>query len=986
MNPSANSVGRWKLNDLIGHVEEKRESGHLFPFIAITESWLKSYYSDAQLQIPGYSVSRCDRSKRNGGGVLLYSLSSLPVSASDFYDDGTCQGLCNVYPSAKLLVAVIYRPPDASLLSFSKLLDHLGHAIKNLADNDYDLFITGDFNLPQVDWETLQISSGGTSESNLSAQRLLNFMSTYLLSQMVTVPTRGCNILDLVLCSNERLISDVKAEATDISDHDMVSVLLSFNPGVMEESHATYLDEMNFRALDFNQADFPRLNKVFEAIDWDELRDAGTFEEFPAKFTDKVLNTCIANIPKKRPPTGKPKLYNSLRRRKSKLKTRLSAARCAGDNARIKKLEDEIGLVSYEIKEAIVNHLEQGERRAVERIKSNPKYFFSYAKSFSKVKQNISTLLNGNKELVTERKELANILQQQFCSVYSDPNCPDTADPTFAVPPLISTDKEIVFTPDSIMEAISEIKLDSAPGPDGIPAILLKRCATSLSVPIYLMWSESMSSGIVPSFYKTGNVSPLFKKGSKCEAGNYRPVTLTSHVVKVYERVIRKHMVEYLEANSLLTDKQHGFRANRSCLTQMLGHFDDIYEGFTRGEDTDSIYLDYAKAFDKVDLNLLIHKLKKYGFHGKLIEWIKSFLFDREQVVVLNGVHSDIAKVLSGVPQGSVLGPLLFILFINDLEQVVASSRVSFFADDTRVSKQIGCFEDCELLQEDIYKILDWSRSNNMKLHEQKFELLNHLHNSKSLSPALPFFAETLRYKVSSQDLLYPVDNVRDLGVMVSSDLSWATHIGNMVSKARSTLSWVFSVFRTRDKTVMTTLYKSLVRSLLEYCCPLWSPTKVTEIQLIEGVQRTFTSRIGGLQHLDYWERLVQLKWMSLQRRRERYIILMMWKILHNVVPNCCDIKFKVTPRHGDVAIIPSLSKSSSLRNQSLYDRSFAVQGPKLWNKVPPTVKADTSFDMFKCSLSNFLALIPDNPPVAGYSCSWSNSLVDYSPSRWSDI
>ena len=120
------------------------------------------------------------------------------------------------------------------------------------------------------------------------------------------------------------------------------------------------------------------------------------------------------------------------------------------------------------------------------------------------------------------------------------------------------------------------------------------------------------------------------------------------------KRVVRKHMVEYLEANSLLTNKQHGFRANRSCLTQMHGHFDDIYEGFTRGEVTDSIYLDYAKAFDKVDLNLHIQKLKEYGFHGKLIEWIKSFLFDREQIVVLNGVQSDIAKVLSGIPQGSV--------------------------------------------------------------------------------------------------------------------------------------------------------------------------------------------------------------------------------------------------------------------------------------------------------------------------------------------
>ena len=118
------------------------------------------------------------------------------------------------------------------------------------------------------------------------------------------------------------------------------------------------------------------------------------------------------------------------------------------------------------------------------------------------------------------------------------------------------------------------------------------------------------------------------------------------------KRVVRKHMVEYLEANSLLTNKQHGFRANRSCLTQMHGDFDDIYEGFTRGEDTDSIYLDYAKAFDKVDLNLLIQKLKEYGFHGKLIEWTKSFLFDREQIVVLNGVQSDIAKVLSGIPQG----------------------------------------------------------------------------------------------------------------------------------------------------------------------------------------------------------------------------------------------------------------------------------------------------------------------------------------------
>ena len=766
----------------------------------------------------------------------------------------------------------------------------------------------------------------------------------------------------------------------------MVNVLLSFVPGVIEGAQASYLDEANFRSLNFNRADFSELNKVFHATDWKTLRNTGSFEEFPAKFTKTLLNVCKANVPEKRPPSGKPKVYNALRRRKAKLKNRLSAATCAGDAARIKELEDEIGLVSYEIKEAIIHYLEQGERRAVERIKTNPKYFFSYAKAFSKVKHNISSLLNGNQELVTDRKELADILQQQFSSVYSDPNCPDISDPTFTVPPIIRSDSEVVLTRDCIEEAISEIKLDSAPGPDGIPAILLKKCAASLSDPIYLLWSESMSAGIVPNFYKMGYVSPLFKKGNKCEAGNYRPVTLTSHVIKVYERVLRKHMVDFLETNSLLTDKQHGFRSSRSCLTQMLDHFDDIYEGFTRGKDTDSIYLDYAKAFDKVDLKLLVSKLQRYGFHEKLIRWIKSFLSDREQVVVLNGVHSDIAKVISGVPQGTVLGPLFFILFINDLEQVVTSSTVSFFADDTRVSKQIDCYADCLMLQEDLFSILDWSRRNNMKLHEQKFELLNHLHNSSNSCSELPFHSETMLYKVSSDNVLYPVSDVRDLGVMVSSDLSWSKHIGSMVSKARSTLSWMLSVFKTRERTIMTTLYKSLIRSLLEYCCPLWNPSKVTEIQLLEGVQRTFTSRIAGLQHLNYWDRLKQLKMMSLQRRRERYIILMMWKILHNVVPNCCDIRFKVTPRQGSVAIIPPLSKISSSGNQSLYDASFAVHGPKLWNKVPPEIKAASSFEAFKISLSNFFDLIPDNPPVVGYSCSWSNSLVDYSPSRWSDI
>ena len=177
--------------------------------------------------------------------------------------------------------------------------------------------------------------SGGTSDSTLSAQYLLNFMSTHLLSQVVTVSTRGNNTLDLVLCSNDRLVSDVTCEATEISDHDMVNVLLSFNPGLMEEAQASYLNEMSFRALDFNRADFEPIIEILNRVNWKDLRDASTFEEFPAEFTRTVLNICLENVPRKRPPTGQPKLYNSLRRKKSRLKIRLAAAKCANDPARL---------------------------------------------------------------------------------------------------------------------------------------------------------------------------------------------------------------------------------------------------------------------------------------------------------------------------------------------------------------------------------------------------------------------------------------------------------------------------------------------------------------------------------------------------------------------------------------------------------------------------------------------------------------------------
>ena len=792
------------------------------------------------------------------------------------------------------------------------------------------------------------------------------------------------------MSNNDQLVTNVSSTSSDFSKHNLVDVMISTNPSSVEKPHVNKFDENEFRSLDFNLADFDAINEELRKVNWDNLKRSCSEEEFPALFTETLFQVCKSCTPAKKLSTGRPKAVNSLRRKKRKQQVRLDAVQSQAypDEKRIKELKDSIALFCFEIKESINHRLDQQEFKAVKKIKSNPKFFYSYAKSHSQIKSHLNMLFNKDSSVTTDPKEMADLLQDQFSSVYSNPNAPGVKAATFASPEVgnLFDSYDISFTTDDILEAIGELKADSACGPDGIPAILIKSCKEELCKPIKMIWDKSLATGTVPEYYKKAFVSPLFKKGNRAEAINYRPVSLTSHIVKIYERVLRKVMVQYLEDNKIISCKQHGFRAGRSCLTQMLSHFENVMVGLTEGMDTDSIYLDYAKAFDKVDHGLLLQKLGRYGFNSKVIDWIRSFLTNRTQSVVINGCHSNIAHILSGVPQGTVLGPLLFIIFINDLEGCVCHSNVSFFADDTRISKRISSEGDVKLLQEDLNNVMKWSQENNMKLHEDKFELIVHPHIPKNPLLNLPFVAECMSYTVSNSQTLQPVHQVRDLGITVSSDLSWTPHISSIVSRARSTTAWVLSVFKTRDAPVMMTLYKSLVRSILEYCCPLWNPSKITDIQLLEGVQRTFTSRLYSVRHLDYWKRLQYLNIMSLQRRRERYIILQIWKILHNVSPNDVGVKFSPLSRHGLKAKVPVILKHCRMRHQSLYDNSFSVTGPRLWNIIPSELTQEADFHKFKISLTKFVKSVPDQPPVIGYSTANGNSLLDWSKNKqgWS--
>ena len=574
-------------------------------------------------------------------------------------------------------------------------------------------------------------------------------------------------------------------------------------------------------------------------------------------------------------------------------------------------------------------------------------------------------------ELVEEPKKKSEVLRRQFESVFIRDNEAIENEEVNSNGPCISN---ISFTEEDIANSIKELRPHAAAGPDEIPALLLKNCVTSLKKPLHILWKSSIQQSTIPKILKSGLVSPIFKGGDRSNPQNYRPVSLTSHVTKIFEKIIAKKINDFLVTSNLYNDGQHGFRDGRSCLSQLLAHQNAIIEGLEDGCDVDVIYLDFAKAFDKVHHGILVKKLENAGIKGKVLEWIKAFLFDRIQSVSVEGALSDETKVLSGVPQGTVLGPLLFLIHISDINEDVQNSRVSSFADDTRILKIIKDHNDRETLQSDLNIVYNWSKKNKMQFNESKFEMIRYAQRQDQTMP---------HYYAPDNTPISMKSEIKDLGVSLNNDATFSGNICEKVACARRKAGWILRTFSSRDKVTMLTLLKSLVIPQAEYCCQLWNPSKICEIQSIECIQKSFTKRIAGMNDKNYWERLEALNLYSLERRRERYMIIYVWKIINGFVPNI-DGRNRITTndsaRIGLQCKRPPLIRGSMQRIQTCKDNSFFGKGPKLFNCIPRNIREyKGKLDSFKRQLDKFLQTVPDQP---GYHdpvytrASISNSLI----------
>ena len=406
-------------------------------------------------------------------------------------------------------------------------------------------------------------------------------------------------------------------------------------------------------------------------------------------------------------------------------------------------------------------------------------------------------------------------MKKQYESVFSTPKIESIVSDSSSFYSTTSSETsiaDIVFTIEDIETACSALSPRSAAGGDGVPASLLKSCKSTLSLPLLLLWRKSLDTGSIPTILLQAVICPLHKGGSRSIPKNFRPVALTSHIIKVFERVIRKFMVSYLESNEFMAPGQHGFRALRSTLTQLLGHFDYMLMDLEKGACSDTIYLDFAKAFDKVDHGVLHNKLRDLGIHGKLGKWLHAFLHERKQTVVIDGHNSTNSTVLSGVPQGTVLGPVLFLVLIMDIANGTSNAtRVTSFADDTRASRPISSIGDMESLQQDINTIYAWADKVNMEFNGDKFECLRcwpHQDKADLLT--------NHHYTDPGGSNIEEPAKVKDLGILFTPDLTFKIHIEKMMKEANRLIGWVFRTFRSRSTRVMRTVWRSLIQ-----CVPL---------------------------------------------------------------------------------------------------------------------------------------------------------------------
>ena len=882
-----------------------------------------------------YRTLKRNRIGKKGGGIMF-------IVKSDMIIEGTVVGedkaeVLKISVKTKQNnqrdFAVAYVPPKTNAWhreEHDRMLTQTLESLERVVESSENLVLMGDFNCKEVCWEEWYTDGG---EETWGA-RLLNLVMENAMTQWVKEKTRyQCNEepsrLDLVLTKEIEVVKKVEYKCPiNKSDHVVIELELA------EYREEDRNEEHRVGRYSYGKTDFNGLRKFFERGDWSKFETASNIQEKWQEFIKMYEEGIEKYVPKIKENKKKKKEWfnrkcEECRRKKEEAWNKLRKGRNNRVDLweRYKTARNEYVRIRREEK---INY----EKNVIEKCKEEPKLFYRFINGKLKSKEGISNLkVDG--VIYEDAYSQAEIFNKSFQSVF-------TKESSFVESCEVAGSQAL----EKVEVDVAEVKkimetedVRKCPGPDGVSNWILRECSDQLADKIHSIIVMSLRDSRVPKEWKKANITPIYKGGSKEDPLNYRPVSLTSVVAKICEKVVKVRWMNFLEENKLISEKQFGFRKGRSCMTSLISFYSRVIDEVQERDGwVDCVYLDLKKAFDKVPHKRLVRKLEYAGgIKGGLLKWMKDYLVGREMRTTVRGVNSDWCSITSGVPQGSVLAPIMFMVYINDIVEGV-NSYMNLFADDAKLLRRVKKREDGEMLQKDLDNILEWSHKWEMEFNVKKCKVME-FGKGRNRTTSNYCLGNTQLSKTKQE---------KDLGVIIQDNLTPERHINKITGEAYNLIRNIKAAFTYMDEEMMKKLIVSMIRPKLEYAAVVWSPHKKKDIRKIERIQRAATKMVPTLRDLPYEERLERLNLQTLEKRRERGDLIAIYRASKELEKVDRSDLFlwdvRNTRGHGK-----KLKMDGCRRDIKKF--SFPQRSIEVWNKLDTEIVQAKSISEFKAKL-----------------------------------
>ena len=783
--------------------------------VVAIETWLEEGYTEREVTIDGYVMHRRDRNK-HGGGIMVGIKKEVRGTVIWKENDVEMMGLrLNAGGGVFHLIAV-YNPPSGGEETMMRLEERLSELKR-----EDTVIVAGDLNLPAARWE-----AGGEGLGKSKSQKIVTSIMNQGYAQVVREGTRktrtgGNNILDVMLVRPKELL--IKTEIIDgISDHRVPIVKLMLGTAPIMEGERKIWNYKRANALEVKSLFESKYNNWVDGCS-DDIEEI--WQDFKM-VCKKIREKCVPS--KVLVKNNDPPYYNKkVKILKMKCRKVYNKEKGNGEigTERIKEIRKALEKAKGEAKEKFLDNMfDKGDMQGswnkmykfVGGMKGNvgsiPTLSDAKGKEWDTDVSKATALNNHYGETFTKRGRDRYTMQGQIRK--GEDNCVSRKE---------------------IWQVIRKLKNGKSVGLDGISNDLVKLAGKSILPYLEVIVNLSIRTGKLPKDWKEALVVPIFKGGERGKLVNYRPVSLTSAICKIVERVIDGRIKMKIDEKGGLTGVQHGFRKEHSCETQLLGFVTDLAEVLDRDGRVDAVFLDYEKAFDKVDHEILMGKLWERIDDIQIVNWIGNFLENRTQKVRVGNAKSKEREVTSGVTQGSVLGPLLFNIFIDDMSEGL-ESKTRLFADDCVIYRKINEVEDEHILQNDLNRIGDWVNRNKMSLNINKCKIVSF--GGKMERSGTNYEMQGIK--------LEKVEKYKYLGVVLKHDLEWKEQVARLTKKGINALNFIMRQLKGMSIEIKEKAYITMIRPMVEYAAAVWDPYRTGEVKDIEKVQRIAARRVTG--------------------------------------------------------------------------------------------------------------------------------------------